>query len=57
MTQMSVAAPAEVTAKTPTPAATTIAGIASRRELYLYTGLHTVPEQSPHYAASLTYGR
>lgn len=29
----------------------------SQREPYLYTGLHTAPEQGPHYAASLTYGR
>jgi hypothetical protein len=30
---------------------------ASNREPYLYPGLHVSPEQSPHYAIALAYGR
>lgn len=40
-----------------TPPSTTVTGIPSRREPHLFPGLHTAPEQSPHYAAALAYGR
>jgi Holliday junction resolvase-like predicted endonuclease len=41
----------------PTPDTGVTADLPSNREPYLYPGLHTAPEQSPHYANALAYGR
>jgi A nuclease family of the HNH/ENDO VII superfamily with conserved AHH len=39
------------------PALVEVSESPSRREPYLYPGLHTATEQSPHYANALAYGR